>query len=512
MTTERRWRVGFRGRVLGSFVALVAFATLAGLFVQRAVLLRQLDDEVDTTLEQERSELESLAGGIDPATGQPFAGDVRAIFDTFLERNLPLEGEAFFTFVDGRPYASTPAPIRLDLDPALASTWANLTTGTRSQLSSDAGPVRYLAVPLVSDGRTNGVFVVANFVQGEQDEIDHGIRVAAAVALGVLLVATGIAWVVAGRLLRPVRELTETAERISDTDLSQRIPVTGSDELGRLAQQFNEMLDRLESAFAHQRTFVDDAGHELRTPITIVRGHLEVMGDDPDDRRETIALVTDELDRMARIVDDLLLMAKADQPDFVRLDTVEVADLTADLLAKARTLADREWTLDGAAVGEIRVDRQRVTQAVLNLARNAVEHTASGPIAIGSAWHADGLHLWVRDHGPGVDPADRERIFDRFARGAGPRRSDGAGLGLAIVRSVAEAHGGHVELESRRGDGATFTIVLPGRPPPPEPVDPPTSPEHELATPDQQDPTEPIPVVGSDEPTREIRPSREPTT
>jgi two-component system OmpR family sensor kinase len=189
-----------------------------------------------------------------------------------------------------------------------------------------------------------------------------------------------------------------------------------------------------------------------------------------------------------------------------------VADLTADLLAKARTLADREWTLDGAAVGEIRVDRQRVTQAVLNLARNAVEHTASGSIAIGSAWRADGLHLWVRDHGPGVDPADHERIFDRFARGAGPRRSDGAGLGLAIVRSVAEAHGGHVELESRRGDGATFTIVLPGRPPPPEPVDPPTTPENGLATPDQQDPTEPIPVVGSDEPTREVRPSREPTS
>jgi signal transduction histidine kinase len=236
------------------------------------------------------------------------------------------------------------------------------------------------------------------------------------------------------------------------------------------------------------------------------------MGDDPDDRRETIALVTDELDRMARIVDDLLLMAKADQPDFVRVDTVEVADLTADLLAKARTLAHRDWTLDAAAVGEIQVDRQRVTQAVLNLARNAVEHTSTGAIAIGSAWHADGLHLWVRDEGPGVDAADRDRIFDRFARGAGPRRSDGAGLGLAIVRSVAEAHGGRVELESRQGEGATFTIVLPGRPPPPEPADIPTTPDDGLATPDQADPTEPIPVVGSDEPTREIRPSREPTT
>jgi two-component system, OmpR family, sensor kinase len=460
---EHRSRAGFRTRVLGSFVALVAGASFAGLFFQRAVLLERLDREVDRELEQERSELQSLAAGSNPSTGEPFGADVRAIFDTFLRRNLPLEGEVYLTFVDGAPHKSTPAPVRLDEDPTLVARWASVTTGEWGRLATDEGPVRYLAVPLRFDGRTHGVFVVANFVQSERDEIESSVRVAGVVAAGILVLATAVAWFVAGRLLRPVRQLTEAAEGISDTDLERRIPVEGNDEIARLAQRFNEMLDRLAGAFAAQRAFVDDAGHELRTPITIVRGHLELMGDDPDERRETVALVTDELDRMTRIVEDLLVLAKAEQPDFVRPEPVEVADLTSELLVKARTLGEREWRLDACATGEIDADRQRVTQAMLNLARNAVEHSPpDAQVAVGSAWRGDVLRLWVRDSGPGVDPGEQERIFDRFARGrSGRRRSEGAGLGLAIVRTVAEAHGGRVELDSRPGHGATFTIMLP---------------------------------------------------
>jgi two-component system OmpR family sensor kinase len=471
MTVERNPRLGFRSRVLGSFVALVAGATVLGLFFQRAVLLERLDREVDTGLEQERAELEDLTAGNDPATGAPFAGDVRAIFDTFLRRNRPLEGEVFLTFVDGAYHDSTPGPLRLEQDPALVARWATLTEGERGWLSTDAGPVRFLAVPLRFEGRTPGVFVVANFVRGEREEIESTIRVAAAVAAGVLVVSTALAWWVAGRLLRPVRDLTAAAEAISDTDLSRRIPVEGTDEIARLARRFNEMLDRLAAAFAVQRAFVDDAGHELRTPITIVRGHLELMGDDPAERHATIALVTDELDRMARIVDDLLLLAKAEQPDFLRPEPVELTDFTTDLLAHVRTLGTREWRLDGCAEGVVLADRQRLTQAMLNLARNAVEHTTPGSeIGLGSAWDHTGVRLWVRDTGPGVELSEQDHIFERFARGRGDaRRSDGAGLGLAIVRSVAVAHSGRVELASRPGEGARFAIVLPAPDGPPEP-------------------------------------------
>ena len=141
-----------------------------------------------------------------------------------------------------------------------------------------------------------------------------------------------------GRALRPLRAVTETARTIQETDLSRRIEVTGSDEVAVLARTFNAMVERLEQAFAHQQTFLRMVGHELRTPITIVRGHLELMGDDPEERRETVALVTDELDRMSRMVNDLLVLARAEQPDFLRLAEVDVAAMMTDLYAKASAL------------------------------------------------------------------------------------------------------------------------------------------------------------------------------
>ena len=467
MTERLRIRPSFRLRVLGSLAALMVAAAIGGLLLQRAVLLRGLDQDVAASLDQEREELEDLAGGNNPLTGQLFAGDVQAIFDTFLQRNVPEEGEVYIALVDGAAYRTTPgASLRLDAIPELVSRWGSLTNGDRGEISTAAGPVQYLAVPLVFEGTTRGVFVIANFIQGELDEIESAIRVEAVVSVVVLSVVILIAWFVAGRLLRPVQELTETAEAISDSDLTRRIPVEGDDEISRLARTFNEMLDRLEESFTAQRRFVDDAGHELRTPITIVRGHLDLLGEDPEERRETLGLVSDELSRMARIVDDLLVLAKAEQPDFTRLEPVELADLTTELLVKSRSLGPRGWKLDACAEGNIQIDPQRVTQAILNLARNAVEHTNPGAeIGLGSAWGDGEVRVWVRDTGTGIDPAEQESIFERFARGRSGRRSDGAGLGLSIVRTIATAHGGRVELESEPGRGATFTMVLPGTPP-----------------------------------------------
>jgi signal transduction histidine kinase len=465
MTTDRLLgHLGFRARVLGVVAVLLVAATAIGLLVQREVLLRRHDRAVTASLVQERTEIERLAAGSDPETGEPFAGDVEAIFDTFLRHNVPDEGEVFLTLVDGEPYATTRGPegVRIDRDERLVRRWASLRTGELGGLQTDAGHVEYLAVPMVRQGRSAGVFVVANFVQREQEEIESGLRVEAIAAGLVLLVVIGAAWVLAGRLLRPVKELTEATRAISDTDLSRRITVDGDDEIAELARTVNDMLDRLESAFAAQRDFVDDAGHELRTPITIVRGHLELMGDEPQDRVETVALVTDELDRMARIVDDMLVLATADHPDFVRPDSVELSDFTTDLLMKARALGNRTWRLDAAATGAVECDPQRLAQAVLNLARNAVEHTEeSTEIAIGSSRRDGEMRIWVRDNGPGIEAHEQEWIFDRFARGAGPRRSQGAGLGLAIARAVAIGHRGRIELDTAPGAGATFTLVLP---------------------------------------------------
>jgi signal transduction histidine kinase len=193
-----------------------------------------------------------------------------------------------------------------------------------------------------------------------------------------------------------------------------------------------------------------------------MRGHLELMGDDPEERRETQALLLDELGRMSRLVEDLILLARAERPDFLQLETIDVTDLTEDLFAKVKALAERNWSLGEVARAKIVGDRQRITQAMLNLAENAAKYTKEGDtITLGSHLHKQNVKFWVRDTGPGIDPNDQQRIFERFARGSKSCRSEGSGLGLAIVRAIAEAHRGRIELHSRLGIGSTFTIILP---------------------------------------------------
>jgi len=459
-----RVRASARLRIVGWLVLLVAFAVAASVLLLRQVLFDRLDDAVTASLEQEVAEVRALANGRDPATGQPFAGDVAAIFDTFLARNIPIEGEALFTYVDGAPYKSSlSAPYALGAESDLVTRWSQLEATDTGTISTPAGPARYLAVPLREGSQTRGVFVVTVFVSGERAEVDDAIQTAALVSVAVLLMASLLAWVIAGRVLAPVKTLTDMARSITETDLTRRIPVEGNDQIAELTETFNAMLDRLEAAFVTQRSFMDDAGHELRTPITIIRGHLELLGEDPDERNEVVAIVTDELDRMSRQVDDMLLLAKAERPGFLEREPIDLGTVTDEWLAKVRTLAERNWRLDARASGMVMADRQRLTQAVMNLAENAARHTGpDGTITLASQIRDGEAHIVVQDDGPGIPPEDQERIFERFARGvSGPGRSQSSGLGLAIVRAIAEGHGGRVELVSEPGGGATFTVVIP---------------------------------------------------
>lgn len=184
-----------RLRILGWLVVLLALANVALLLLLRKVLLDRLDAEVDASLVQEVDELETLAQGRDPNTGQLFGPDVAAIFDAFLRRNIPIEGEALFTVVDGRPYrASRSAPHPLHEDPGLVERWWAVRDSEEGAVSSPAGAVRYLAVRLHEDGATKGVFVVANFLAQERDEVDSAVRTGALVSLSVLVAASALAW------------------------------------------------------------------------------------------------------------------------------------------------------------------------------------------------------------------------------------------------------------------------------------------------------------------------------
>lgn len=333
------------------------------------------------------------------------------------------------------------------------------------ELATPSGPVRYLAVPLTADGTTTATFVVAEYLREQREDIESAVGVTAVVLLLSLVLATAAAWFVAGRILRPVHEVTSTARTITEGAFGERIPIRGNDEIAELARSFNAMVDRLELAFDTQRRFLSDAGHELRTPITIIGGHLEMLGDDPDERADTMAIVDDELHRMARMVDDLLLLARSETPDFLHREPLDLGPFLSDLFAKASALGDREWMLQAEATGVILADGQRLTQAVLNLARNAALHTESaGLITLGSGREDGWVRIWVQDNGTGIAPDDHERIFERFARGGDRRRSpDGAGLGLAIVLAIIEAHGGEIELSSALGVGSRFTLLLPDR-------------------------------------------------
>jgi signal transduction histidine kinase len=471
---DRKDRPGWLGRRLGGtrtrifavFALLAAVSTALSLVLLHQILLTRLDEEITRDLTQEVAEFQRLVSGNDPETGEPFGTDIRRIFDVYFRRNVPHEEEVLLAAVDRRLYKSArggedayvPGEVLRAI--ALESPLEGPGSGT---IETSTGTARYVSVPVRAGGRTAATFAVAFFPADDRAEIVDAITVAAQVWGVVLLLAFVVAWVGAGRVLAPLRLLRDTARSITETDLRGRIAVSGgSDEVGQLAQTFNEMLDRLEAGFGAQRRFLDDASHELKTPITIVRGHLEFLSDDAEERRETVALLTDELDRMSRIVNDLLVLAKAERPDFLELEAVDVEGLTAELHAKASALERREWRLESTGRGTILADRQRLTQAVVQLAQNAAKYTGEDdPIALGT-FVADGeARLWVRDSGPGIPPEEQEQIFERFARGSGGRRLEGAGLGLSIVQAIARAHGGRVELYSRTGAGATFTVVVP---------------------------------------------------
>ncbi|GAA2124304.1 sensor histidine kinase [Streptomyces synnematoformans] len=468
--------ISARARILLWLLVVMTAALAAVAGTTRSILLRDLDHRVDRLLAQETREFANLyEEGVDPETGRPFTSP-RRLLRVFLQRQYADPDEELLGLV-GRP-GRGPAQLVQPRDLTVARPLEADSAGRREIFASEertgtldrpSGGLRWAKVGIGAPGEPDAAaFVVAIHTERERERVADVFVIMLAISAVALVLVCAIGWAVAGRILAPVRLVGETAAQLTEQDLTRRIPVRGRadrDETAALAATFNAMLDRLERAFAAQREFVDDAGHELRTPITIVRGHLELMGADPAEREETLRLVTDELDRMTRIVEDLLLLAKAERPDFVAPEPVQLAELTADVFVKARTLGERDWELGEVGDGEVHLDPQRVTQAMVQLAQNAVQHTApGGRIRIGSRVAGGHVELYVADGGPGVPEQDADLIFERFRRGTARRgsRGGGAGLGLAIVKAIAEGHRGRVGLGPTEGGGATFTLILQG--------------------------------------------------
>lgn len=449
-----RQRLTFTVAFLTTLTLITVGATLYVLEAQR------IDQDVDRTLSQEIGEFRTFQkDGIDPKTGKRFASADR-LLKVFLERNLPDENEVLHAFRDPgvTTYQGEENPV-LQNSTEFADLVDQLKPTGGTQTLKLEGTTYRIAVQPVNQGRSISAFVISHDVSASRSDL-RGLMITYALlsALSVILIAGLASWL-AGRLLSPVRRLRDTARGITDGDLGGRLEVTGNDDLSDLQRTFNDMLDRLESAFVTQRQLLDDAGHELRSPLTVLRGHLEVLdATDPEDVASTRLLLLDEIDRMSRLVGDLLILAKARRPDFVDPHPTDVETLTFGVLERARALADRSWLVDGVARGTAALDGQRITQAMLQLADNASKHTQPGQeVGIGSRIHEGRIEFWVRDTGPGVDPDVRAKLFERFARAE--RDDEGFGLGLSIVNAIAAAHGGVAELDDTPV-GTTIRIRL----------------------------------------------------
>jgi signal transduction histidine kinase len=424
---------------------------------------------ITVALEEEAEEFRRMAAaGVDPQTGAPFTS-VERLLSFAMQSNVPHRNETYLILLDGTVlgHEGGTRPIQLESEAAILAEVADaalLQTVAIRDVWTSAGGARLAIVPVQIDGDpTRGTYVMAFAVDRGREDLVGVARIYLMVSLGALFLVGVVGWIVAGRLLKPLRSLREASQRINDTDLTERIPVQGNDDISDLTRAYNRMLDRLQAAIDTQRRFLDDAGHELRTPLTILRGHLEVLDPaDPSDVGETRALLLDEVDRMGRMVEDLILLSKAQRPDFLVLGPIDLATFSADLLGKARTLGDREWSLGERGDATLVGDAHRLTQAIMELAHNAVKFSATGSaISIGSRVAGGDVRLWVRDSGLGMKPNETGHAFERFGRASSSLGVEGSGLGLSIVAAIAQAHNGRVEVDSEPGVGSTFTIVLP---------------------------------------------------
>jgi two-component system OmpR family sensor kinase len=472
--------VSVRLRILSAVLVTTALGMLGAGTVSYLLARHATFDGVAKALSQENEEIDTISAlAADGDAGRAIRGPSDVLF-VAIKRSVPDPGEAIMGLVDGEvawvPSSNDAFQLSLAADPELVAAAAGARPDepvTVREISTRAHPrMAYISVPIqVKGSPALGHYVAAVDVRAALGPVNRTHLTYGVVCLLALGVVALVGYQVAGRLLSPLRALRRTAQRISDTDLGDRIPaelLSSRDEVADLGHTVNAMLDRLSASFDTQRRMLDDAGHELRTPITIVRGHLELVDPgDPEDVRRTRDLAIDELDRMQRLVDELMVLAKARRPDFVRLAPTGVADLLFSVFDKVTTLGERRWTLDGAPEETVWLDPQRVTQALVQLAANAVKFTGPGAvIALGGRIRGSDLLLEVSDEGVGIEPGEQAAVFERFGRGSqrpsGP--DPGAGLGLAIVTAIAEAHHGSVELESAPGRGSTFTLVLPRQP------------------------------------------------
>ena len=359
-------------------------------------------------------------------------------------------------------------PINQDaLDRALAGK----ATTRRAKIEEDDDSVRILTSPVIRGGQIVGVLEVG--AEEEVEDVLATLLLIMGVAYPITLVVAVLGGVfLAGRALSPVGKITTLARRITEENLGQRLDLgLPDDEMGRLARTFDEMIGRLDEAFRRQRQFTADASHELRTPLTIMKGQIDVVLQKqrgPEDYRQVLRAVNDEVDRLIRLAGNLLTLTRADAGEIpLAVESLGVAEVVSGAVEHVRSAALQKG-LDLRLVpgngATMRADEDLFLQLLLNILDNAIKYTpADGQVTVGWSVSGGRVELWVRDTGTGIPEEHVPHIFDRFYRvdKARSRSEGGVGLGLAISRWIAEAHGGSLRVESVPGEGSTFTVLMP---------------------------------------------------
>ena len=333
-------------------------------------------------------------------------------------------------------------------------------------------PFRVLTLPVIEAGRVSHLIQAGISLENVYKTKRRFLLIMGAVLpLGFLLATVG-GWVMAGRALKPVDRMTQAARRISGEHLAERLQETGTDdELDRLAKTLNDMLGRLDDFLRQTRQFSADAAHELQTPLTILKGEIEVAlrsPRNPGEYQKVLNSCLEEIDRISSLVEGLLLLARADRKA-LRLDlkSLDLQELLEEVGEQMRLLADNHaMVLNYGLVEHVSIqgDREHIKRLLLNLIDNAIKYTpAGGQVTLSLRGDGKWAHLGISDTGIGLTEAEQEQIFNRFYRAAEARSQSGggAGLGLSIVQSIAEAHGGTIQVESTPGQGSTFTVSLP---------------------------------------------------
>ncbi len=473
----RRWVPrGIRLRLVLAISTVSVAAVTASFFALHATTAANLRSRIDRELNEQYAEFQQhvLSGGrvTDPA-------GLRAAGDRFVagQRYHP-EARIYLISPQGLPPVTNQTRT---VDEELSESHSGHERGEAdaggivsagdglTTISTDeTGKLRVLTQPVVVDGTRVGTFRVADPLTSVDQALQSLRNRFIAVGLGALLLSVAIAIWLANLITRPLRRMAAVASAVDSGDLSHRIDYRGEDEVGVLADSFNHMMDRLEEGFRLQRDFVSDASHELRSPLTVLRGRIEQLADHSGDR-EAVEAEADELmkevRRMERLTDDMLTLAKAERGGLVQRRRVPIDDFVEDLRRDLPLLGSRHYNVDSVLHGDLDADPDRLAQVLRNLVTNAVRHTGSdGHIDISIGSENGSAIFAVRDDGTGIEPDQLGRIFDRFHRtDEGRSRAEGgSGLGLAIARAIVEAHGGTISASSMPGQGATIRFRIPG--------------------------------------------------